>query len=167
VETLEVGALPALAEGLAGVARTEASPRNLKAGGEPLFMDSGYPATCATVGDMTRAEVRRLARLAAEERLRALHNELALIHRTFPELREAALPANPYTAGVRAAVAGVRPALEGAVVRHRPKISAAGRRRIGDAAKRRWAAWRALQETDTGAASVKKVAGKGRARKKK
>jgi hypothetical protein len=140
---------------------------------------------------MTRAELHRLARLGAEERLRALHNEIALIQRTFPDLREAAPSSNPYTAGVRAAVAGVRPAVEGAVTRRRPNISAAGRKAIGDAAKRRWAEWRAQQDegkaatsavTNAGAsrtrrtevrdshdryANVRKVAKKGRSRKKK
>jgi hypothetical protein len=135
---------------------------------------------------MTRAELRRLARLGAEDRLRALHAEIALIHRTFPDLRESAPPTNPYTEGVRAAVAGVGPAVEGAVTRRRPQISAAGRKAIGDAAKRRWAAWRAQQDEGKGAASaetkaagparrrpnvrdshVKKSAKKGRARKKK
>jgi hypothetical protein len=148
---------------------------------------SVHPSTCATVGDMTRAELRHLARLGAEDRLRALNAEIALIHRAFPDLHEPAPPANPYTAGVRAAVAGVRPAVEGAVTRRRPrKMSAAGRRRIAEAAKRRWANWRAKQDEDKGAASagtkaaapgrrrtnvrdshVKKPAKKGRARKKK
>jgi hypothetical protein len=101
---------------------------------------------------MTRAELHRLARLGAEDRLWALHDEIALIHRTFPDLREATRPSNPYTAGVRAAVTGVRPAVEGAVTRRRSKISAAGRKRIGEAAKRRWAEWRERQDKKKGAA---------------
>ena len=85
---------------------------------------------------MTRAELRRLARIGAEARLEALQREIASIHQAFPDLRRRSTAAvNPYTAGVRSAVAGVREALEGAVTRRRPKMSAkpasASRRRRG------------------------------------
>src|SRR5688572_2875048 len=89
---------------------------------------------------MRQEELRRLAQIGAEARLEALHREVAAIHEVFPELRRvrsAAAP-NPYTAGVRSAVAG-------AVTRRRSrrKLSREARKRIGDAQRKRWAAWKA------------------------
>jgi hypothetical protein len=118
---------------------------------------------------MTQAELRRLAQLGAESRLEALQREIASIHHTFPDLRQrrSSAAANPYTAGVRSAVAGVREALEGAVTRRRPKMSTQARKRIAEAQRKRWAEWRANQakaaETQT---ASKAKAGSG-ARKKK
>ena len=94
---------------------------------------------------MTREELRRLARLGAEDRAAALQLELATIYRAFPDLQQARSVAapNPYTAGVRDAVAGVRGAVGGAVARRRPRrMSAAARRRIAAAQRKRWADWR-------------------------
>jgi hypothetical protein len=86
---------------------------------------------------MKRAELHRLARIGAETRLETLQREIAAIHATFPELGGArSTTNNPYTAGVRKAVAGVRGAVEGAVTRRRPKMSAAARKRIAEAQKR-------------------------------
>jgi hypothetical protein len=94
---------------------------------------------------MTQEELHRLAQIGAEARLEALQQEIATIHRTFPDLRRGRSTAapNPYTAGVRKAVAGVREAVEGAVTRRRPKMSAEARKRIAEAQRKRWAEWKA------------------------
>src|SRR6476620_6187692 len=96
---------------------------------------------------MTRAELRRLARLGAEARLEALQREIASIHQAFRNLRQrrSTAAANPHTVGAWNAVAGVREALEGAVTRRRPKMSPQGRQRIAQAQRKRWAEWRAKQ----------------------
>lgn len=93
-------------------------------------------------GDMTQAELRRLALIGAEARLEALQREMAAIFLVFPELRRgrsAAAP-NPYTAGVRAAVAGA------VTRRRRPRMSPEARKRIADAQRKRWAEWRKKRE---------------------
>lgn len=69
-----------------------------------------------------------------------LQREIEVIYQRFPELRpeRPARAQNPYTAGVRSAVAGVRAAVEGAVTRRR-SLSPEGRKRVSEAQKRRWA----------------------------
>ena len=93
---------------------------------------------------MNRAELRRLAQMGAEARLEALQRELTAIYQAFPELRRGSSKSNPYTSGVRAAVSGVRAAVEPAVTRRRrPKMSREVRKRIAEAQRKRWAEWRA------------------------
>jgi hypothetical protein len=88
---------------------------------------------------MTREEVRRWARIGAEARLDALEREIAAIYQVFPDLRAGRSVANPYTAGVRAAV-------KGAVTRRRrPRLSLEARKHIAEAQRKRWAEWRATQ----------------------
>ena len=112
---------------------------------------------------MTSQELRRLARLGAEARLAALEREMAAIYQVFPELRggrSTATP-NPYTAGVRSAVAGaVTPG-------RRPRMSREARKRIADAQRKRWAAWRADngKSTASGVSAQATAAKAPRARK--
>jgi len=95
---------------------------------------------------MKRAELLRLAQIGAAARLQALQREIAAIQAMFPQLRGGrSTTTNPYTAGVRRAVAGVRDAAEGAVARRRRKMPAEARRRIAVAQRKRWAQWRAAQ----------------------
>jgi hypothetical protein len=110
---------------------------------------------------MTQAELRRLARIAAEARLEVLQREIASIHQAFPDLwqRRSTAASNPYTTGVRSAVAGVRGAVEGAVTRRRPRLSLEARKRIADAQRKRWAELKAKQAStstvpDTAATSA-------------
>jgi hypothetical protein len=106
---------------------------------------------------MDRAEFLRLARVGAEERLANIQRELEAIYLRFPELRSArsAQTSNPYTAGVRAAVSGVRAAVERAVTRRRARFSPEARRRIAEAQRKRWAAYR--RNTEQNATSRQRV----------
>lgn len=91
---------------------------------------------------MNRDDLLRFARAGAEARLLELQREIDAIYQRFPDLRSrrSVEPRNPYTAGVKSAVAGVRGAVEGAVTRRRRgRLSAAGRRRISEAQIARWA----------------------------
>src|SRR4030095_2057490 len=90
---------------------------------------------------MTAKELRRFARAGAAGRIAEIQRELESIYRLFPELRTGRSASPPYRAGVRGAVAGVRPAVEGAVTRRRPKMSAEARKRIAEAQRKRWAEW--------------------------
>jgi hypothetical protein len=91
---------------------------------------------------VNRSEIRTWALRGAERRLVELAEEQKAIYAAFPELRGASSlqPANPnpYSAGVRQAI-------QGAVTRRRPKLSAEARRRIAEAQRKRWAAWKAKQ----------------------
>jgi hypothetical protein len=80
---------------------------------------------------MQRTELLHLARVGAEKRLQALKDEMESIFRHFPELRR--------SRGARAA-AGTPG--NGAATRGPRKMSAAARKRISDAQKKRWKAWR-------------------------
>jgi hypothetical protein len=113
---------------------------------------------------MNRAEFLRFARVGAEERLANIQRELEAIYQRFPELRSArsAQTRNPYTAGVRSAVSGVRGAVERAVTRRRARLSPEARRRIAEAQRKRWAAYR--QKTEQKATSRPRVPRKRRKR---
>jgi hypothetical protein len=76
---------------------------------------------------MTQSELRRLAQVGAGIRLGQLRQEIENIYRTFPELR----------LGESLAAAG--PARG---KRRRKVMSAAARRKIALAQKKRWAEWR-------------------------
>jgi hypothetical protein len=76
-----------------------------------------------------RLDLRSLARLGAQERLHAIRVEMDGLLKQFPGLqRGSQATANGVTAGPRTR-----------------KMSAAGRKRIADAAKKRWAEWRKQQ----------------------
>jgi hypothetical protein len=101
------------------------------------LLDSAWPTSelrwvagesMARVG----SDIRRWAILGAEQRLLALSEEATAIYKQFPELRERS-------------GAAVSPARKSAA-RPKPRkrrMSAAGRKAIGDAARRRWAKVRA------------------------
>lgn len=82
---------------------------------------------------LANAELRRYALVGAEKRLIELGTEAAQIFRAFPELRARG---RGFDAVGRAPASGdpARP-----VLRRRRTISAAGRKRISDAQKARWA----------------------------
>jgi hypothetical protein len=80
---------------------------------------------------MNQSELLRLAKVGAEARITELQAEIAAIYRQFPDLRSPA----------RSNVA-TRPSAPG---RKRRKMSAAARKRIGDAQRKRWAALKARQ----------------------
>jgi hypothetical protein len=111
---------------------------------------------------MTQAELRRLARIGAEARLEALQREIAAIYLVFPELRRGRLAAapNPYTAGVRAAVAGA------VTRRRRPRLSREARKRIADGQRKRWAEWKAKQGRTVGREGAGVLAAGGSRKKK-
>jgi hypothetical protein len=131
------------------------------------YSHSRWPALLSTF--MTAAELRRLARIGAEARLGALQREIASIHQAFPDLRRRRSPGapNPYTAGARSAVGGVRGALKGAVTRRRPKMSRQARTRIAAAQRKRWAEWRAKHAETEGKEGASHARAKGGSRKKK
>jgi hypothetical protein len=79
-------------------------------------------------------DIRRLAFIGAQARLAELNVERQAILKAFPELSRR----NPNGAGT-ATVPTPKDARPG---RRRRKMSAEGRRRIAEAAKRRWAEWR-------------------------
>jgi hypothetical protein len=85
---------------------------------------------------MTRAELIRLARIGAEARLAALQNEIQAIYHSFPQLRA--------KGGKETAVAS-SPAAP-AKKRGSSNMSAAARRSISLAQKKRWAEWRKKKE---------------------
>jgi hypothetical protein len=119
---------------------------------------------------VNRSELRTWALRGAERRLAEIAEETRAIYAAFPELRGApsGQPANPYTPGVRRAVAGVRPAVEGAVTRRRPKMSAEARKRIAEAQRKRWAEWKAQQpKTEQGGGASPQSGPRGRSKKKK
>jgi hypothetical protein len=83
--------------------------------------DGGY------VADLSREELRRLARLGAKSRLEELRREEAAIRRAFPDL---------FGGGGRGASAAGRGA------RRRRGMSAAARKAVSDRMKKYWAARR-------------------------
>jgi hypothetical protein len=83
---------------------------------------------------MKRKELLHYARAGAQARLEALQKELDALRRAFPTLGGA-----PPKLGHRRSGEAVA-----APIRKR-KMSAAGRKRIGEAARKRWAAWRKAQ----------------------
>jgi hypothetical protein len=84
---------------------------------------------------MTRTELVRLARSGAEMRLRALQDEIGLILKQFPDLRSAhrsGSAGHPHIVTVSRTIK-----------KPRRGLSAAGRRAIQLAQKKRWAEWKA------------------------
>jgi hypothetical protein len=109
--------------------------------------------------DITR-DLRAWALKGAEQRLVEIAEEAAAIHRAFPELRQRA-PGQPTGAG-RAAASQPQP--ERKPRPRRRRLSAEGRERIAEAARRRWAEWKARQGGDQDSQAP---APKGRAPKKR
>ena len=77
---------------------------------------------------MNQTELVRLARIGAEARIAQLQAEIEAIRRQFPGSSRAG----------RAAIPGA----DGAAPRKPRQMSAAARRRISQAAKKRWEQWR-------------------------
>jgi hypothetical protein len=85
-----------------------------------------------------KADILKWARLGAASRLRELDEERAAIVKAFPGVTSGSAPASRARTAEAAGVgSGSVP-----VVRKRRKMSAAGRKRISDAQKKRWAAQR-------------------------
>ena len=86
---------------------------------------------------MTEQELRRLARIGAEARLGELQREIEAIQKTFPDLRSGR-SRNPSTTA---------PA-EGRKRRRRGRtMSAAAKKAVSLAQKKRWAEWRKNKQT--------------------
>ncbi len=80
----------------------------------------------------TRADLHALARLGAQARIAAIQGEMSELHRQFPGLASTRRgPGRPRNGDVVAAP--------------KRKMSAAARKRIGDAVRKRWAKWRKAQ----------------------
>jgi len=86
------------------------------------------------VADLSRDELRRLARLGAKSRLEELRREEAAIRRAFPEL---------FRGGGRGAAADEAPARAGGRRRRRrSRMSAAARKAVSERMKKYWASRR-------------------------
>ena len=95
-------------------------------------------------------DVRRWAVMGAEARLLQISEEAAAIYRAFPELRRGggqAISGRGRGRGRGRAKAAAAAAVEGGTAQPRKKrrLSAAARKRISDAQKRRWAKHRQKQ----------------------
>jgi hypothetical protein len=90
--------------------------------------------------ELSREEIRRLARLGAERRLQELRKEEAAIRAAFPDLDEVA-PGRGRRRG-RPRKADNDTIRTVAAKRRRPKMSAAQRRAVSERMKRYWAARR-------------------------
>jgi hypothetical protein len=84
------------------------------------------------------SDIRRWALIGAEQRLLQLAEEAAAIHRAFPELRQGARGRDRQRLGTGDAD---RPGS-----RRKRRMSAAGRKRISEAQKARWAKQRKQQK---------------------
>jgi hypothetical protein len=82
--------------------------------------------------NVNRAQLREWAVTGAEQRLLEIAREAAAIHQAFPELRQ----------GRAKSRAGSASRVTPARTRRRRNLSAAARKRISDAQKKRWAAVR-------------------------
>ena len=87
------------------------------------------------MADLSRDELRRLARLGAKSRLEELRREEAAIRRAFPEL---------FRGGGRGAAADDAPARAGCGRRRRrrSRMSAAARKAVSERMKKYWASRR-------------------------
>jgi hypothetical protein len=95
---------------------------------------------------MERADFIRLARAGAEARLAMLERERAAIMQLFPDLKEGRSVArrkqSEPAAIASAADSGSAPVASRGISVPRTDLSAAARRAISRAQKKRWAAWR-------------------------
>jgi hypothetical protein len=94
------------------------------------------------VAKRQRKDLRPYAVVGAEHRLLELAEEAATIFAMFPELRA---PGRGFMAKAGGRVEAAAAADAAPVRRRRRKISAAGRKRISDAQKARWAKQKAAQ----------------------
>ena len=85
------------------------------------------------MADLSRDELRRLARLGAKSRLEELRREEAAIRRAFPEL---------FRGGGRGAAADDAPARAGGRRRRRSRMSPAARKAVSERMKKYWASRR-------------------------
>jgi hypothetical protein len=100
----------------------------------------------------------------AEQRLREIEEEAKAIFATFPELRAEGRGFERATKGKRAANESAQPAAP--IRRGRRKMSAAARKRIGDAQRKRWAEKRQQDSTASAPAPAgARKAGRKRGRK--
>jgi hypothetical protein len=83
-------------------------------------------------------DLRQLALIGARARLAELETERQSILKTFPQLSRGRLDGAGPTLASSEADSAPKPAAP----RRKRKISAEGRRRIAEAARRRWAEWR-------------------------
>jgi hypothetical protein len=81
---------------------------------------------------MDKRELHRLARLGAESRIAELQREIDAIRRQF--------------GGRGRGGSSARVGAAGRAAPRKRKMSAAGRKRIADAARKRWAAWRKARQ---------------------
>jgi hypothetical protein len=86
---------------------------------------------------MQRAELLRFARLGAQARLEALQGEIDALIRQFPGLAKGS-----QAAGRRGRPAQQAAPVSGAAAPKPRRMSPAARKRISDAAKKRWTEWR-------------------------
>lgn len=92
---------------------------------------------------MERFDLREYAVKGAEQRLLEIAREARTIFQTFPELRKRGRGFD-----VEATGPALRASVDATTATRGPrKMSAAGRKRISDAAKRRWAQWRKTRKT--------------------
>jgi hypothetical protein len=88
-------------------------------------------------------DLRRWAVIGAEHRLLQIAEEAATIFQVFPELRDRGFMAQD-AASVKIGKRGRASAVAVPAPRKRRKLSAAARKRIGDAQRKRWAKQKAM-----------------------
>jgi hypothetical protein len=113
--------------------------------------------------DITR-DLRAWALRGAEQRLVEIAEEAAAIHRTFPELRDRATAVS--AGGRQGTATPQRQGQPGRRKGRRRNLSPEGRNRIAEAARKRWAEWKAKQGQSSEAAPAA-AASAGRAPKKR
>jgi hypothetical protein len=95
------------------------------------------------MADESTRDLRAWALKGAELRLVEIAEEAAAIHRTFPELRDRV---RGLSGGVTQTAASQPQRGRGRRKGRRRNLSAEGRSRIAEAARRRWAEWKARRE---------------------
>jgi hypothetical protein len=114
------------------------------------------------MADESTRDLRAWALKGAELRLVEIAEEAAAIHRTFPELRDRA---SGMTGGATQTAASQPQRRRGRRKGRRRNLSAEGRSRIAEAARKRWAEWKARKgEAEAPAAASPST---GRAPKKR
>jgi len=86
------------------------------------------------VADLTRNELRQLARLGAKARLEEIRQEEAAIRRAFPDL-----VTPPRRGRQPAARPAAQPAAQATSTRRRPRMSAAARKAVSERMRKYWA----------------------------
>jgi hypothetical protein len=114
---------------------------------------------------MDRSELVRLAKVGAAARLQAIRSEVAAIFKQFPGLR-AGGSRDSGRGGSKGVSREAKAAAQPVKKARRSGLSAAGRRAIRLAQKRRWAEWKAKQAKASGTETVSGTKAGGRAGKK-